>query len=128
MFRRVVSRQNCLCFYDVRKIPARLAKVLLGRTAMNHSEQPEAAPFPARGKGDIDGWRVRLYFLSRDPHLLIWIAVIIIGIGVALGKMWQPEDPLAQLEKTMRISTHGCARRRTRGMCRAGAWISARNC
>jgi len=69
---------------------------------MNHSEQPEAAPFPARAKGDIDGWRVRLYFLSRDPHLLIWIAVIIIGIGVALGKMWQPEDPLAQLEKTMR--------------------------
>ena len=51
---------------------------------------------------EIDGWRVRLYYWSRDPHLLIWAAVIIIGIGVALGKMWQPEDPLAQMEKTMR--------------------------
>ena len=69
---------------------------------MSHSDQPDAAPFPMRAKGDIDGWRVRLYFMSRDPHLLIWAAVIIIGIGVALGKMWQPEDPLAQLEKTMR--------------------------
>ncbi len=69
---------------------------------MNHSEQPDPAPFPTRAKADIDGWRVRLYFWSRDPHILIWIAVIIIGVGVALGKMWQPDDPMARLEETMR--------------------------
>ena len=40
----------------------------------------------------IDGWAVRLYFWSRDPVILTWIAVGMVGIG--LGVAWLIGKPL----------------------------------
>ena len=58
-------------------------------------EMPSAPPSvpslpPERGK-EITGWKIRLYYWTRNPHVLFWSAVIIIGIGCALGKMWEPK-------------------------------------
>ena len=74
---------------------------------MNDSSQPEGdMPYPKRATGDIGGWRVRLYYWSRNPHILFWTAAFIIGVGVLFGYLWQTKEPedrfaaaMARLEK-----------------------------
>jgi RsiW-degrading membrane proteinase PrsW (M82 family) len=41
---------------------------------------------------NIDGWNVRLYFLSRNPRFLFWISVVILLIG--FGGAWFLQKPL----------------------------------
>lgn len=54
--------------------------------ALDSSRNPQtsaAAP-------EIGGWRVRLYFLSRNPHVLFWTAVVILVLGVFIGRRMEP--------------------------------------
>lgn len=44
---------------------------------------------------NIDGWNVRLYFLSRNPKLLFCIAFLILAIGV--GTAWMVQKPFTQV-------------------------------
>lgn len=43
----------------------------------------------------IDGWNVRLYFLSRNPVVLFCIAFVIVGLGVAGA--WLFQKPLVEV-------------------------------
>ena len=66
-------------------------------------QQPEApAPFPRKKAAvEIDGWRVRLYYWTRNPHLLFLLAALIIGAGVLLGKLWEAKEPGDRLTVAM---------------------------
>ena len=44
---------------------------------------------------NIDGWNVRIYFASRDPHVLMGIAAALITI--ALGIAWFVQKPLREM-------------------------------
>jgi protease PrsW len=52
--------------------------------------EPEEKLRLAEQKELTIGWRIRLYFLSRSPHVLFWTAAIIIGIGVLIGRQLEP--------------------------------------
>ena len=55
------------------------------------SAPPGVSHSPQKPTQEITGWKIRLYYWTRNPHVLIWSALIIVGIGCALGKMWEPE-------------------------------------
>ena len=56
-------------------------------------QMPTAPPSVPRSpqEGEITGWRIRLYYWTRNPHVLIWTAVLIIAAGCGLGKFLEPE-------------------------------------
>ncbi len=51
---------------------------------------------------EITGWRIRLYYWTRNPHILIWSAAIIIGVGALLGWQSQAKDPQAAFVEMFR--------------------------
>ena len=51
---------------------------------------------------EITGWRIHLYYWTRNPHILIWSAAIIIGIGALIGWQSQAKDPQAALVEMFR--------------------------
>ncbi len=55
-----------------------------------------------KGEPEIDGWRIRLYYWTRNPHILFWAAAIIIGAGVLFGNMQQAKEPEDRLAAAMR--------------------------
>ena len=42
---------------------------------------------------NIDGWNVRIYFLSRNPRVLALVALVLLLIGFGLA--WLMQKPLA---------------------------------
>src|SRR6266446_2994549 len=53
---------------------------------------------------EITGWRIRVYYWSRDPAILFWTAMAIVGIGILLGHLLEPtekKDILANLMEKM---------------------------
>ena len=50
---------------------------------------------------EIDGWRVRLYFWTRNPHILFWAAALIIGAGVLFGYLQQAKEPADRIAVAM---------------------------
>jgi RsiW-degrading membrane proteinase PrsW (M82 family) len=46
---------------------------------------------------NIDGWNVRLYFLSRNPKVLFCIALVILFVGV--GVAWMFQKPVGEKEE-----------------------------
>src|SRR6476620_3176112 len=66
----------------------------------------QEAPKPARDQ-EITSWRIRLYYWSRNPHVLFWIAVVVIGASIAVAHTWQAKDGAAILKAlTERFSRH----------------------
>lgn len=55
------------------------------------------SPFPPRNDQEITGWRIRLYYWTRNPHILFWAAVIIVSAGIALGYYFQPKKESRRL-------------------------------
>jgi len=62
------------------------------------------SPTPPENKpaGEITGWRIRLYYWTRNPHILVWSAAIIIGIGALIGWRSQAKDPQAAFVEMFR--------------------------
>lgn len=52
--------------------------------------EPEQKLRLAEQKELTIGWRIRLYFLSRNPHVLFWTAAAILLIGVLIGRQIEP--------------------------------------
>ena len=44
---------------------------------------------------NIDGWNVRIYFASRDPHVLMGIAAAFLTIALAIA--WFVQKPLREM-------------------------------
>jgi RsiW-degrading membrane proteinase PrsW (M82 family) len=56
-------------------------------------EQQDGVTFRGKARAEIDGWRVRLYYWTRNPHILLFVAAIIIGAGILIGSVWEAKDP-----------------------------------
>ena len=62
------------------------------------------SPLSPRRDQEITGWRIRLYYWSRNPHILFFAAAIIIGAGIALGYYLQPQKESRRLGALMESS------------------------
>ena len=58
---------------------------------------PEERPKIVRNR-EITGWRIRMFYMTRDLHLLFWLAVVIVGIGIFIGSRATPKKggPVAE--------------------------------
>ena len=64
-------------------------------------EREESHPEKIRKDCEITGWRIRLYYWSRNPHILGWAAVAIVSIGILCGYLSQPADAKGNLAKAI---------------------------
>lgn len=52
---------------------------------------PITSPTERNGvQPDITGWTVRVYYMSRNPHVLFWTAVFIVMLGIFIGRQLEP--------------------------------------
>jgi hypothetical protein len=49
-------------------------------------------PIVPKRDQEITGLRVRLYYWTRNPHVLFWMAFTILGVGLLLGKHFESTD------------------------------------
>jgi len=60
---------------------------------MSFSPQDSSEPPQINRNVKIRGWRITIYEWTRNPHFLLWGAVVIIGLGIYLGRSLQPKEP-----------------------------------
>ncbi len=51
---------------------------------------PEERPKIVRNR-EITGWRIKMFYMTRDLHLLFWLAVVIVGLGMFIGSRAVPK-------------------------------------
>jgi protease PrsW len=68
-------------------------------------DDPNAAPLSLERGKEITGWRIKLYYWTRNPHVLFFAALIIIGTGIGLAHALRSEGarpPRGALLKELR--------------------------
>lgn len=70
----------------------------------------EKHPGKIRRDGEITGWRIRIYYWSRDPQILFFTAMAIVGLGILIGHLLEPaekKDIFTVLMERMTRKLHG---------------------
>ena len=70
----------------------------------------EGRPVRVHIDGEIADWRISVSCRSRQPHILLWTAMAIIGVGILLGHLLEPvnkKDVFAGLIERATLNLHG---------------------
>ena len=56
---------------------------------------------------EITGWRIRVYYISRNPHVLFWTAIFIVMLGIFIGRQLEPAKDMSDFDdETTTARTH----------------------